>query len=203
MIRDYVLLLVIPPVVLSCATDAPTVQRVSADTQLDLSGRWNDTDSQMVSAAMIKDCMSFPWSASFSAANPGEKPTVIVGQVLNKSYEHINTETFIKDLERAFIMSGRVRVVSSDQFRNRARGERAQQAEGWTDPKTMASVGNELGANFMLFGEINSILDQAGGQQVVFYQINLELHELTTTEKVWIGDKKIKKMISRARVSWD
>lgn len=108
----------------------------------------------------------------------------------------------MKDLERAFIRSGRVRVVSNAAFREWNRKERAGQAEGWTDPNTMASIGNELGANFMLFGTINTIIDEAGGMKVVFYQTNLELHNLTTTEKVWIGDKKIKKVIERDAKAW-
>ena len=187
-----------------CGTDKKhkRVARVASDEVVDLSGRWNDTDSQMVSEAMIKDCLSFPWIEDFMAANGGKKPVVIVGRVVNKSHEHINTETFVKDLERAFIRSGRVRVVSNAQFREWNRKERAGQAEGWTDPNTMASIGNELGANFMLFGTINTIVDEAGGMKVVFYQTNLELHNLTTTEKVWIGDKKIKKVIERDAKAW-
>ena len=205
--RTMLLLLsavLIATMLFGCGTDKKhkRVARVASDEVVDLSGRWNDTDSQMVSETMIKDCLSFPWIEDFMAANGGNKPVVIVGRVVNKSHEHINTETFVKDLERAFIRSGRVRVVSNEQFREWNRKERAGQAEGWTDPNTMASIGNELGANFMLFGTINTIVDEAGGMKVVFYQTNLELHNLTTTEKVWIGDKKIKKVIERDAKAW-
>jgi len=196
--------LLIASVMFGCGTNKKhkRVARVASDEVVDLSGRWNDTDSQMVSETMIKDCLSFPWIEDFMGANGGNKPVTIVGRVVNKSHEHINTETFVKDLERAFIRSGRVRVVSNAAFREWNRKERAGQAEGWTDPNTMASIGNELGANFMLFGTINTIIDEAGGMKVVFYQTNLELHNLTTTEKVWIGDKKIKKVIERDAKAW-
>ncbi len=178
------------------------IQRVSTDTVTDVSGRWNDTDSQETSKAMIDDCLSFPWVENFMKEKDNAKPVVIVGDVLNKSMEHINSETFTKDLERAFIRSGKVRVVSNEEFRNKLRKEKGQQAEGHTDSKTAASIGNEMGANFMLFGTINTIVDESGGTKVVFYQVNLELHDLTTTEKVWIGDKKIKKVIERAKSTW-
>ena len=61
---------------------------------------------------------------------------------------------------------------------------------------TRKEWGKELGADFMLQGTMHQITDQYGKQKVVFYKVNLELHNLETNEKVWIGDKEIKKGIS-------
>ena len=56
--------------------------------------------------------------------------------------------------------------------------------------------GLELGADFMLQGTINSIVDSYKKEQVVYYQVDLELTNLETNEVVWMGDKKIKKQVS-------
>ena len=48
----------------------------------------------------------------------------------------------------------------------------------------------------MLQGTINSIVDAYKKNQVVAYQVNLELTNLETNEVVWIGEKKIKKTIA-------
>jgi len=61
--------------------------------------------------------------------------------------------------------------------------------------KTAKSMGQEYGADFMLKGQINSIDDQAGKQALKYYQVELELIDMTTNEKVWIGQKKIKKTV--------
>jgi len=53
----------------------------------------------------------------------------------------------------------------------------------------------EQGADFMLQGTINSIVDEYKRDKTVYYQVDLELTNIETNEKVWIGDKKIKKMI--------
>ena len=63
----------------------------------------------------------------------------------------------------------------------------------------MKEMGRELGADFMLFGSINSIIDQVEGKQAKFYQVDLELINIETNEKVWIGQKKIKKLVERDR----
>ncbi|MCK4633064.1 MAG: penicillin-binding protein activator LpoB, partial [candidate division Zixibacteria bacterium] len=50
-----------------------TITRLDAESTTDLSGRWNDTDSRLVSREMISDCISRPWLTEF-AATQGRKP---------------------------------------------------------------------------------------------------------------------------------
>lgn len=175
----------------SCAKK--TVTRVSPQQQIDLSGRWNDVDSRLVAEEMTKDMLNRPWREAFFQRN-GKKPVMIVGMITNKSHEHIEAETFIKDIERELINTATVRVVQNAQFREKIREERADQQQ-FASQETQKRWGRELGADYMLFGNINSIVDQEGNRKVVFYQINLELADMETNELVWIGDKKIKKYI--------
>lgn len=169
------------------------VTRIDPNSQTDLSGRWNDTDSKQVAEEMISDVLSRPWLVRFTDAN-SEPPVVIIGEVLNKSHEHIASETFIKDIEREFVNSGKVRVVENDAFREKLRQEVASQQVNAT-LETRKRVAAELGADYMMFGTINSVVDQYKNQRTVAYKINLELVDLQSTEKVWIGDKEIKKYI--------
>jgi uncharacterized protein (TIGR02722 family) len=181
----------------SCAS---TVTRVSSDTQIDLSGRWNDTDAQLVATAMIDDVVSRPWISDFLAQN-SRKPVVVVGDVRNRTEEHIDPEVFTKSLERELINSGKVKFVASPDERADVRAERlSQQTEA--SPATMKKLGDETGADFYLGGVITSIVDAAENQKVVYYKINLELTNIQTNEKVWIGEKQIKKVIDKNAVKW-
>ncbi|MEM6734829.1 MAG: penicillin-binding protein activator LpoB [Bacteroidota bacterium] len=169
------------------------VTRINPDQQVDLSGRWNDTDSKLVAEEMIKDVIGRPWHNNFRIEQ-SRKPTVIVGYVQNKSTEHIESETFIKDVEREFINSSFVRVVSNAEFREKLREERAEQGE-FASQETQAKWGKELGADFMMFGVITAVTDSYKKEKIVNYKVNLELSSIETNEKVWIGDKEIKKYI--------
>ncbi len=184
----------------SCAT-APKIERTAVDTTIDLSGRWNDADSRMVSEEMINDCLNRPWLQRFKTKHSGEIPTVIVGRVRNRSHEHINVQTFIKDLERALVNSGMIQFVASKGERADIREERKDQAKHASD-ETMKGPGEEIGADFMLIGVINTIRDDIGGKAVMFYQTNLELINLENNIKVWIGEKKIKKLIKKKKLTW-
>ena len=170
------------------------VRRIDTDQQVDLSGRWNDTDSRMVADALMDQVLNARWLEDYTQSNHGERPILIVGLVRNKSHEHINAETFIKDIERAIIKDGSARLVQAGSKRDALRRERADQQD-FASSETAKQWGLELGADFMLQGNINSIVDAYRNEKVVYYQVNLELSNLETNEIVWIGEKKIKKYI--------
>jgi len=176
------------------------ITRLDPASQTDLSGKWNDTDSRLVAEEMISDCLSRPWLTEFAIAK-GAKPVVVVGTIDNLSHEHISTETFIADFERELINSAQVRFIAAKDWRAEIRQERQEQQE-FASRETMKKMRNELGADFILQGAIKSIIDQEGGKRVVFYQTDLELVNIETIEKVWIGQKKIKKGISQGSTSW-
>ena len=183
--------------IFSGCSGSKQVTRVDADTTIDLSGRWNDTDSRMVADEIIGDCLNHPW-INDHGISAGGKPIVIVGGIRNKSMEHIPVATFVTDIERAFINSGKVRTVSSASERSEIREERADQGE-FAAIETIKRMGRELGADYMMTGEINTIEDREGGDQVVFYQTDLTLTNIETNEKIWIGNKKIKKFVGRGK----
>lgn len=172
------------------------VTRIDTDTTVDLSGKWNDADSRMVSEQVVGDMLGSPWMVRFAAANGSERPTVIVGLVRNRSDEHIVTETFTKDIERACVNGGSVRIVASSEERVDLRDERSDQAD-FSRPDTVKKFGLEYGADYMLMGTINKIADREGKEEIVYYQVDLELTDIETNEKVWIGGAKHKKYIGR------
>ena len=193
---SILLLLSLLALLVGCAS-GPKVTRTDASEQIDVSGFWNDTDSQLVSEEMVNDSLSGYWIDDWKNTQ-GDRPTVIVGAVRNRSSEHINTRTFTKDLERAFVNSGRVRLVASSDERGGIREERLDQLRNATID-TAKSMGKEVGADFMLIGGVNTIIDAAAGKSVRFYQVELELINLESNEKVWIGQKKIKKVVKQSR----
>lgn len=179
---------------------ARRVTRIGPEEPIDLSGRWNDTDSRLVAETMVRDALERPWTHVFRE-RAGRQPVVIVGTVLNRSHEHINTQTFIKDLERELTNSGQVRFVADAGQRQEIRLERRDQASHASDA-TAKRPGEEFGADFMLKGTINTIVDELANTRVVFYQVDLEIIDIEKNLKVWIGQKKIKKLIERSRAKF-
>lgn len=171
------------------------VTRTDINKQVDISGRWNDTDSRLVAEEMVQDSLNRPWYSRFTAQN-NRQPVIIVGTVLNRTSEHINSGLFISDLERSLINSDKARFVADSGARQELRTEKEDQAK-YSTKQTAKSSRQETGADYMLQGTINSVKDEIEGKYVILYQVNLELVDLASNEKVWLGQKEIKKVVSK------
>lgn len=190
------ILLIVMVAVVALTGCGTKVIRTDARAVTDYSGGWNDTDARMVAEEMIADCLTGRWINDFNKMY-GRTPQVILGTVKNKTYEHISPEVFIQSMERTLTNSGKVLFVADKTERQEIRDERQDQALGNTEPTTISHPGHEIGADFMLQGTINAIEDAVPGKKSMFYQANLQLIDLKTNQKIWMGQKEIKKIVLR------
>ena len=175
----------------------PSVQRISPDQVTDVSGYWNDTDANQTAQELITQMLGDPWLGNFEGANGGKAPTVIVGGITNLSSEHISTSTFIDDIQRQLINSGKVQLVAGKDQRSEVRNERKDQDLNAAS-ETRSQMGQEVGADFMMQGTINTIVDAAGDTSVKYYQVDLRLINMHNNVISWAGQKKIKKIVQRS-----
>lgn len=183
---------------LAGCTSTRSVTRTASDTTTDLSGRWNDTDARLVAEEMVSDVLNRPWLPRFEEAE-GRQPVVVVLGVRNLSSQHIDTTALIRDIERELINSGMVRFVAGGAVREAVRTERMDQ-QTQASEETVRRLGEEVGADFLMRGTISSSVDAVDGTASLFYQVDMELIDIETNEKVWIGSKEIKKIIERRRI---
>jgi uncharacterized protein (TIGR02722 family) len=188
--KPIIKLLFVSFLLTSCAR---TVTRIDPSQQIDLSGRWNDSDSRQVSQKMINDLLASDKFKEY-AKSVGKKPAIIVGLVRNKTSEHIDADNYIKKIELAIYNSGVADLVESGAFRDKLREERAQQQD-FASAETVSQWGKETGANLMLFGEMTSETDIYNKRRVVNYITTLFLTDLETNKRIWYGQQEIKKDI--------
>jgi len=194
------LLAVILSVVILSACGSTKVQRLDSSETVDLSGAWNDSDSRMTAETMVADVLNRPW-INRHVSQKGKPPTVIVGSIKNLTHEHINTNTFVSDIERELINSGMVEFVASANQRGDIREERKDQDLNSTEA-TRNAAGQEIGADYMLTGQINTIIDANASTQVRYYQVDLTLISMADNRKVWVGQEKIKKLVENAKLRY-
>lgn len=198
MMKKVVILAAISISLLVSGCQTTSTQRVDTGAVTDIGDKWNDTDSRLVADEMIQDVLGRPWLRKYQRKHDDNNPTVIIGKVKNRSHEHINVKTFVRNLEKALLNSGEVEFVADKREREEIRAERLDQASNASED-TAKFDGEEIGADFMLKGELNSIVNKDGGRSVKFYQVNLTLIDLSKNKKVWIGEKKIKKLLKQSR----
>ena len=172
---------------------ARNVTRIDPNTEIDLSGRWNDSDSRKVADQMIHDLFESDSFKKF-VETLDHKPVMVVGMIKNKTTEHIDAGNFVKKFEIVIHNSGMAVLVESDEFRDKLRQERSEQQD-FADPATVARWGRETGADVMLFGEMNSETDTYNNKRIVNYITTLFLTDVETNKRVWYGQNEIKKFV--------
>lgn len=190
------LALVLVALLISCQSTV-SVDRLASDTNIDLSGNWNDTDIRLVSEALVKDSLRSPWLDQFRM-HKMKNPVVIVGSFLNRSSEHIDTSIIAKRYEIELINSGKVDMVADVSFRASVRDEREEQ-QYFASESTAKALGKEIGADYLLQGSVRTNLDQVGGKSVRTYYVSAELIDIETNKKVWVGEETIKKMVKQSK----
>lgn len=195
--KVLIVVLALAALLLMACGPSVKVKRISTDTAVDLSGKWNNTDSRLVAEEMIRDVVSRPWLNSF-AKETGRTPVVVIGMMRNLSSEHIEMGTFVSDISRELINSGAVRFVASKEEREELRDERVQQ-QYYASEETAKRMAAELGADFMLQGTVKTIMDRVDRTKAKYYQVDMKLVNVETSETVWIGNKEIMKIVESSR----
>ena len=187
------LILSVASVLTGCVSS--TVERVDFDSQQDLSGYWNDTDARIVSNDLAEQLTDSSWYNRFIQEND-RKPVIIIGSIRNNTDEHINTSIISKKLEISLINTGKVLSVANSSERKEIRDERDdQQINASID--SAKNIGNETAADFMLRGDIKTIVDSDGLKSVRTYFITAELVDIETNTKIWLGENSTIKTVIR------
>jgi len=200
--KRFILLfcIILAVVLVSCETSS--VIRTDAAASRDLSGYWNDTDLRLASEALIKSCLEAPNLSDFRTSQK-RLPVIIVGRFKNDSDEHIDTSILAQRLEASILKSGKAEFVVSGDLREQIREERMDQYQGNTSEATMAALGKETGADFMMTGSVKTIVDRYDKIATRTYYISAELTDISTNRRVWLGEyNEIKKVIRNSSVKF-
>ncbi|MGD1817173.1 MAG: penicillin-binding protein activator LpoB [Pleomorphochaeta sp.] len=191
-----VLLIALVLVVLTSCASSMGVTRLDESYNEDLSGYWNDTDIRLVSETLVNQCLSSPWILDYLMENSNVKPTVIVGNIQNRSSEHMDTTIISKKFEMALVNSGKVNTVADFEFKDDLRAEKLDQQYN-ASVETAAELGEEIGADFILQGSVKFNLDQVSNTAIRTYYVDMELINIETAQKVWLGQETVKKKVQK------
>jgi len=148
---------------------------------------FGSTDLQSIAEKMVQSLLSAP------VIQERNRPVLQVATVKNKTNEHIDTKAITDKIRTTLINSGKVEFTAAE-IRQEVLDELEYQREsGYVDPETRKPVGKQVGADFLLAGEISSINKQKDDTKDVYYKITLNLVDLETGLISWAEEKEIRK----------
>ncbi|CUR47683.1 penicillin-binding protein activator LpoB [Alloalcanivorax xenomutans] len=156
---------------------------------------FGSSDLQMIATKMVDDMMVFPPVVELTR---NRRPVLFVDRVKNKTSEHVDTESITDTIQSRLINSGKFRFVDMTVVDRVRQQLEYQQDSGMVDQSTAAQMGRQIGAEFMLYGNLSSIVKRDNSTKDVYYKFTLKLLNIQSGIIEWSGEKEIRKTRSRS-----
>ncbi|WP_250656709.1 penicillin-binding protein activator LpoB [Alkalimarinus coralli] len=176
--------------ILASCSSGPKIQYGDATAVETTTIGFGSTDLQSIAAKLVDDLISFPPIVQMTSSR---RPVVFVDKIKNKTTEHIDTESITDTVQTKLLQSGKFRFVDMTAVKAIQEQMKFQTESGMVDPGKAAAFGKQTGAEFMLYGNMSSIVKRNSGAQDVYYKFTLKLVNLESGIMEWAGEKEIRK----------
>jgi len=159
-----------------------------------LNDRWSETDMQKAVQELVAGL------TQYRGINEAKKPPVVmVTKLQNKTSEVIDTQNIMDMVRVELSGNGKVKFIDKE-ARQDVADEYEYQNSGMVSNETKKGPGGQTGADYVINGRLDSIVQEVGKDKTVYYKLTLNLTNLKTTEIDWTGQKQIRKKFKKRRV---
>ena len=156
-----------------------------------VTNQFGSTDLQMIAESMTRSLLQAPVVVSSNL------PIVTVQEVKNKTSEYIDTRAITDSIRAELQKGGRVRFAVDQAGMNPQVEELKRQQSGLYSKESAAEMGQMVGAQYRLEGNIVSIVKQVKDAKDVYYKLNLQLWNVRNGLLEWSDEKEIRKTTTK------
>ena len=160
---------------------------------------FGSTDLQKVVSQMTESLVASPVVGTLTA---NKRPVVFVERIKNKTSEHIDTESITDSISTQLLRSGKFRFVDMTKVDAVREQLNFQNDGGTVDPTKATQFGRQIGAEYMLYGNLSSIVKSNTDKADVYYKFTMRLLDLESGIVEWADETEIRKTRSKELVGW-
>lgn len=161
---------------------------------------FGSTDLQKIAEDMTDSMLSS--GAVAQLTNNGKRPIIMVDGIKNKTSEHIDTESITDSVSTRLLNSGKFRFVDMTRVEDVRKQLNFQNNDELVNQSTAIQFGRMVGAQYMLYGNLASIVKTAGSDKDVYYKMTMRLMDLETGLIEWADETEIRKQESKSLLGW-
>ncbi|MDO6707328.1 MULTISPECIES: penicillin-binding protein activator LpoB [unclassified Photobacterium] len=160
---------------------------------------FGSSDLQKIAEDMTDSMLS---SGSVGAITAGKRPIIFVESIKNKTSEHIDTESVTDSISTKLLNSGKFRFVDMTRVESVRKQLNFQNNDELVNQSTAIQFGKMVGAQYMLYGNLSSIVKQAGSDKDVYYKMTMRLMDLESGLIEWADETEIRKQEAKRLLGW-
>lgn len=167
--------------------DAGAVETTTTD--------FGSTDLQQIAGKMVDSLLTFPPIVDITNKR---RPVMFVDEIKNKTSEHIDTESVTDTISSKVLRSGKFRFVDMTKIEALKKQMDYQTESGNVSEESAMKVGRQIGAEYMMYGNLSSIVKRDGGNKDVYYKFTLKVMHVETGIIEWSDEKEIRKTVNKS-----
>ena len=164
------------------------------DKQNLLNDQWSETDMQNTVRDLVGSLMNHR-----SIRDAKKPPLVMVTKLQNKTDEHIDTQSVMDMIRVELMRSGQISFVDKE-AREDISDEYKYHEGGNVSAETKKGPGGQVGADYIVNGRLDSIVQEVGKDKTVYYKVTLNLTNLKTGVIEWSDHKQLRKAYRKRSV---
>jgi uncharacterized protein (TIGR02722 family) len=173
---------------IGCGPKAFTKGEYDDPTRVELlDDKFNEADMQQMADTVIKAMVSCPY-----VVNSPKPPVVIVERVANRTEEHIDTVSLTDKVRTSLIKSGKVRFVNKEE-RGTLSDEYDYHAAGNVNGHTAKKRGGQVGADYILSGNLATNIQEVGNEKYVYYKLTVNLTSIEASTIDCTEERELRK----------
>lgn len=120
-------------------------------------------------------------------------PTLLVGEIVNQTSEHLDTTSIVSSLKVAISSTGIVKILDRANKELLVEEQKLNQA-GFTSAERATKIGKLWGAKFYLRGNLTSKVSYTKKTTNNYYKLVVSILDIETGQEIWIGESDVNKI---------
>jgi uncharacterized protein (TIGR02722 family) len=161
-----------------------------------LSDHFNENDLQLIAKKMVESLAGSGYFATIQG-----RPIIVIGNFKNSTSEHIDMRSLADKIQVNLAQTGKF-AFQDKAARQEIAEEYEYQQSGYVASDEAKGPGQQASSDYLMTGEISSIVQEVGRDKMVYYKMTTKLHNLRSGIIEWTDEKELRKKFEKQKVRW-
>ncbi len=162
---------------------------------------YDASDMRKITTAVVDKMLASPFLAQQSSP-----PVMTIAGVENRTREYVDTKNLTDRMRTMLLQSGKMQFVNTARRQDLLKEQGYQAANASVE--TMATIGQQMGAKYMITGSLTLMTQQTGKQvriskqRLNYYKLTMEITDLESSLIIWTTEEEFARNESIPLIGW-
>ncbi|CEO39645.1 penicillin-binding protein activator LpoB [Photobacterium kishitanii] len=157
------------------------------------------SDLEKLSSAMVDKMLA---SAAVRSMTANGEPIVVVDSIKNQTRNHVDTSALTAMISEQLQDSGKFRFVDPVRVQAVRKQLNFREDDRFVNQSTAIQFGNMVGAQYMLYGHVATVMKSTSNGQQAYYKMIMRLMDLKSGAIEWSDQDQVMQAAATNSAAW-